>query len=285
MTGDPSWWDRNAVMVQTLATLALIGVTAVYVWLTRNIATATKEQADATRRQAAAAEKQVQQANAALDAERSAHEAQLAQMRADLDLQREIASQADKHAQNVLIESAKARLSALTPVCTVLWSGSPMTQADETSIGNVQLDVFERGATLVRVVFQVRNDSPYPALVTAPPVVIEDEDLAEIPEWASSVRDEVLLGGATLSLTYKIRGPGAMFARWATQHRRVQFDFETRSPITGVIDRHSWTGTFPAIETVIGSNGAFFDHSASSGFFGSRAAYPTRFWPAGFGEN
>ncbi|MDQ6946890.1 MAG: hypothetical protein M3256_11630 [Actinomycetota bacterium] len=67
----------------------------------------------------------------------------------------------------MLTESAKARLSILTPVCTVLWGAARMLQGDGTSIGNVPMEAFKSGSTMVEVLFQVRNDSPHPALVTA----------------------------------------------------------------------------------------------------------------------
>jgi hypothetical protein len=273
-----TWWNRNGVMLQTLTTLALLVVTAIYVWVTARIARATKEQAQAAGKQAHSAEQQLDHAQRALDAEKAASEALLAQMTAELEAQKEAA-------HNVLIESAKARLSALTPICAVLWGGSPITQHNETSIGNVEMEVFERGLIMVRLQFKVRNDGSSPALVTAMPVDIPDEELTEIPDWLSTTKDEVLLGGSERELTFRIVGPGRMFAKWAAQKRRVDFEFETTSPISGVTDRHTWTGNFPPICDVPGSSGTVFDHGANSGFFGPNAATLVRIWPSGFGEN
>ncbi len=70
-------------MVQTLATLALIIVTGVYVWVTWRIASASKKQAEASNRQADVAEQQLEQVRQDLEAHRDATDAQLAQMRVD----------------------------------------------------------------------------------------------------------------------------------------------------------------------------------------------------------
>lgn len=254
------WWDRNAVAVQAMATVVLIVVTGVYVLLTRKIAIAAGEQTKSAMDQADAAKDQAvaaaQQASAAT-------------------------AQVDK-AHAVLVESARANLSALTSVATVLFKGSPIAQADGTSIGNVRLDQFDRMDIKVEVRFVVRNDGEYPTLFSAVPPVFIDEELSEVPDFVRTYRDCVLLPHGTFELTFVAKSPGRLFREWAHERIRREFEFETRSPLTGVTDHHTWKGTFGRFATLGPPDAPVFAHQRNSGFEGGDVAYPLRLWPHGF---
>lgn len=278
MLGVAGWWDRNGVEVQGLSTIALLSITSVYVVITGRIAGRTRDQAKASLRQAAAAEEQVEHGREALRAEQADSALQLEQMRKALQAQEGIARQADSHAQSVLIESARARLSAITPVCTVLYGGSPMQSADGGSIGNIPMEQYDGLHIVVHILFRVRNDGPSPVLFTAIPTALDDVELLAIPDWTVTTKDEVAMAGIEYPLTYRIRGPGQMFRRWGIDRRQVEIEIETRSPISGVTDRHFWKGIFPIVDTVPGSS-SMFDHNRASGFVGPSAAHLTRSWP------
>jgi hypothetical protein len=188
-----------------------------------------------------------------------------------------------RHGRNVLVESVKARLSAMTPVCTVLFYGSSMTHVDGTSIGNVPMEMFDEILVKVSLWFVVRNDGDSPSLLTASPVAISDEELTSAPNWAPPAREEVLPppGERGFELRCGFSGAGRMFRRWGDEGRRVVVEIETKSPISGVIDRHSWVGVFQPIQMISDGDSAVYNQSANLGFSGSNAAYPTRVWPPG----
>jgi len=88
-----SFWERNATELEFFSTLALVAVTGVYVWLTKQISDASSREVNMLAEQ--------------VDAQRA---------------QLELAEAARDHAENVFQESIKARLITSAPAVTVLTS-------------------------------------------------------------------------------------------------------------------------------------------------------------------
>lgn len=274
MDDDAGWWIRNSAQLQVLTTVALSLITAAYVVLTNRIAKSAAEQAKAAAEQAKSA---AEQATAATEqATASNRQAEAA------NRQSEVAREQLNESHNVLVESVRARLSSETPLATVVFNGSPMRSPNDGSLGNISLEEFERSRVQVTVKFIVRNDGKSPTLVTALPSEVPDSELLEPADWVRTTRDRVLMpGGEPEHLVFRMIGAGEVFRRWGDEHRRVTFEFETKSPLTGVTDRHSWVGTFPEIQVLRTGDGTIFDHNMNSGFFGADVAYPMRLWPPG----
>jgi hypothetical protein len=179
------------------------------------------------------------------------------------------------HSQNVLVESAKARLSTLTPICSVISDGSNLMRTDGTSIGSIPEGEFDNLVVTANVYFTARNDGTSPTLLTVLPQAIEDVELTMPPDWAETIKDQALLGGTYKELQYSITGPGRMFRRWGDESRPITLEFETSSPVSGVVDRHAWFGVFGKVRI---HPGGTFDYS-TEGFTGPSAATLARHWP------
>lgn len=243
-------WQKYETEIQGISTLVLAGITAIYAWLTHTIAKSSSKQAEASIRQAEAAEEQARQADAQVS-----------------------------HAQAVLVETAKARLSSLTPVASVLFVGSPLRGSEEDSIGNIAMELFDRSLLRLAVNLRVQNHGDTPTLVTALPVEHHSEfsALERSPAWSPAAQQRVLLPGATLDLNMTFRGRGALFRSWA--NLRVRFEVQTTSPLTGAVDTHEWVGLMSEMPVLPGSDN--LDHSNASGFRGASAASLKRVWPPG----
>ena len=236
-----SWWNRNGTELQTLASIALIVVTAVYVILTAKLVGTSKNQAD-------------------------------------------IAKRGLEQADKVLAESVKARLSAVTPMCTVLFQNSAMHQFNGTNVGNVLLDDnFDTSQLRVEVHFTFRNDGATPSIISKRCVTIDDNSIDRV-EWIPAATGIPLMKDSAMSVECLIYAFGTTFRQWASNHKEISLRFETMSPVTEIIDSFEWTGTFAELAVINGINGPVFDSSKSQGFDGPVITVPARTWPGGIDE-
>jgi hypothetical protein len=138
--------------------------------------------------------------------------------------------------------------------------------------------VFERSPVLVKISFTVRNDGNSPTLLTLLPFSISDERLSFPPDWTRTTKDLALIGGATHAVEYRMEGSGEMFREWSRVRKQVTLEFETRSPVSSVVDVHKWVGTFDELRFTGPPGSAKYDLS-NEGFTGPSAAVLARKWP------
>jgi hypothetical protein len=134
----PRWWTRNGVEVQGLATVALIAVTAVYVFLTRGIVTAARSQATSAAAQVAATE------------------SELTHLKQSFAAEQEVARKAQEHAQAALSVSNRPWLTTVPQIWEQRPSGGRenpgqiyLSRRDEAIHGSVPLRNVGAGIAII----------------------------------------------------------------------------------------------------------------------------------------
>jgi hypothetical protein len=217
------WWSRNGTEVQGLATVLLVCIPGYYARSTAKLIRSGRDQAEAARDQVSAAREQI------------------AVMEADVQASRDGAREARQHSDRAYEEAVRTRLSAGTPTVTIEPQFAGLTSTDGHGIGSIPMSEFTSGVWTVHINFRVHNHGPGPSLV----LVVWAS--GQQGEFANAQKASVLVpAGLDITVPWSLTTPGSSWKRTSSGASLGVggFAFESRSPLTRVVDRHDWSQPF-----------------------------------------
>ena len=173
------------------------------------------------------------------------------------------------------MESVRARLTAMTPECSVVFYAGSAEAG-----GTIRVEEFggerDRPAVRLRLKFSATNFGRTPSLLTAEPCEIAAQKYVTA-EWEPPAVRFPLEPAEDRRISLFITAPDIAFIRWSQVGESLTVRLHTESPQSAVRDEFVWTGTILELAAPPTNDRAFDAHQVKVA--GPRAPEMTRVWP------